>query len=278
MTLLTRTPDEVHEWLGDVEESRQPDMSTAQATNEGDPQRRPSSSPSAQLMNPLAIDAGNYISDGCGRPCKLMQPLRTWLIRGPVHLGTSSNWSFGRRVLSMTCSKLGVQLPAESLHFEGSVYDLEWQSLKVNPRAHANALPSSDYAVYLINAVKFHCGQMFHLFDEEQFMLNFSAFHENLKGTEQISQMWYIHYLLIIALGKAFVARSAHGKIPAGAELFLEAMRMLPEITFFSTDPVEAIEILVCAALYLQCLDFRSAAYNLVSFGTVLNLLWGRSF
>ena len=38
--------------------------------------RRPSDSPSApenaQLMNPLAVDAGNYVSDSSGRPGKFL--------------------------------------------------------------------------------------------------------------------------------------------------------------------------------------------------------------
>lgn len=165
----------------------------------------------------------------------------------------------------MTCDRLGMQLPTENLHFEGSVYNLDWQMLRQTPEPSRHSLPAPDYAVYLINATKFHCGQIFHIFDEEDFMHQFAIFHEDKAGIERVTQRWYIHYLLIMAFGKAFVARNSHDGRPPGANLFLEAMRHLPEITFFSTDSIESIEILICAALYLQCLDFRNAAYNLVS-------------
>lgn len=164
----------------------------------------------------------------------------------------------------MTCDRLGVQLPPEGLHFEGAVYNLEWQVLRQTSEPYTQSLPASDYAVYLINATKFHCGQIFHLFDEEDFMHHFANFHQDKNGIDRVSQLWYTHYLLVLAFGKAFVARNASDGRPPGANFFLEAMRHLPEIILFSTTSIESIEILICAALYLQCLDFRSAAYNLI--------------
>jgi proline utilization trans-activator len=194
-----------------------------------------------------------------------------------VHLGKSSNWSFGRRVLRMTCDRLGVELPTENLHFQGSVYRLDWQVLRHRSEPSAHALPAPDYGIYLINATKFHCGQIFHLFDEEEFMRNFTTFNEHKNGIDRVSQSWYVHYMLVLAFGKAFVARNAQEGRPPGADLFLEAMRHLPEITLFSddsvdTDSIESIEILICAALYLQSLDFRAAAYNLVCFAPTISV------
>lgn len=164
----------------------------------------------------------------------------------------------------MSCEKLGIEVPTEGLHFEGMVYDLDWQILQQSTESPTHLLPSADYAVYLINAVKFHCGQMFHLFDDADFMQHFATFHAENSNVDRVPRLWYIHYLLIIAFGKAFVARTVQGGRPPGADLFLQAMRHLPEITFFATDPLECVEILICSALYLQCLDFRSVAYNLV--------------
>jgi proline utilization trans-activator len=170
----------------------------------------------------------------------------------------------------MTCDRLGVELPTENLHFQGAVYRLDWQSLRHRSEPSFLALPAPDYGMYLINATKFHCGQIFHLFDEEEFMRSFAAFNEHKNGIEHVSQLWYVHYMLVLAFGKAFVARNSHEGRPPGADLFMEAMRHLPEITLFSGDSIDAdslesIEILVCAALYLQSLDFRAAAYNLAS-------------
>lgn len=187
-----------------------------------------------------------------------------------VYLGTSSNWSFGRRVLVMSHERaLGSPLLSDNLLFQSKVYDLGWdgqRSTSSSPDIDPAILPTPDYAIYLINAVKFHCGQMFHLFDEESFMERFTRFHEVSADRSTLMPLWYIHYLLVLAFGKAFLARNNKARRPPGAELFAQAMKLLPDITFLCTDPVESIEILCCAALYLHSLDFRSSAYQLVSF------------
>lgn len=221
-------------------------------------------SPPVRLLNPLAVDSGNYFATNSGRSCELSNACLFLVLTEIDHLGTSSNWSFGLRVLRLACERLGVELPPEGLHFEGQVYDLDWRLLRQTPHLYAHLLPSADHAIYLINAVKFHCGQIFHLFDETSFMQNFALFHEAGNGIKKVPQLWYVHYLLIVAFGKAFVAHSMQDGRPPGAELFLEAMKHLPEITLFNDEPIETIEILICAALYLQCLDFRSLAFNQV--------------
>ena len=200
-----------------------------------------------------------------------------------VYLGTSSTWSFGRRVLAMTHERiLRAPLSSENLLWEGKVYDLGWdgyRSTSSTSRLDPAAPPSPDFAIYLINAVKFHCGQMFHLFDEESFMQHFSQFHDGSTDKSSIPSLWYIHYLLILALGKAFVARRSKGRQPPGGDLFVQAMTLLPDVTFLCIDPVETIEILCCAALYLQSLDFRGSAYRYVSssIGTAICILMGLS-
>ncbi|OQV04959.1 Fungal Zn2-Cys6 binuclear cluster domain-containing protein [Cladophialophora immunda] len=199
-------------------------------------------SPGASLMNPLVLGFPSYFPDTSGRP---------------IYLGTSSNWSFGRRVLAMTHERvMRAPLPPDNLLFEGKSYDLGWdgkRNTSLESPSEGPALPSADFAMYLINAVKFHCGQLFHLFEEDKFMQQFSQFHEN--PTQAPSSLWFIHYLLILAFGKAF---------PPGAELFVHAMKLMPDLAFYSADPIEAIQVLCCAALYLQCLDFRGAAYRII--------------
>ena len=127
-----------------------------------------------------------------------------------------------------------------------------------------DTLPTSDFALFLINAVKFHCGQLFHLFDEQDFMRNFSKYHDR-EHRGDCSDLWHIHYLLILALGKAFVVRVGQDRRPPGANLYVQAMKSLPDTTYLCNDPISSIEILCCAALYLQCLDMRATAYSLVS-------------
>jgi proline utilization trans-activator len=158
----------------------------------------------------------------------------------------------------------GSPLPGDNLLFEGSTYELGWNGSRTSVGFDDIALPTADYALFLINAVKFHCGQLFHLFDEQLFMHHFSKFHENARAEDGSDELWYVHYLMILALGKAFVVRTGKGKRPRGADLFVHGMKLLPDITFLCTKPFQAMEILCCAALYLQCVDMRVAAYTLV--------------
>lgn len=160
-------------------------------------------------------------------------------------------------------------LPSENLLFDGTCYDLGWDEqrcLSCQPNQESVALPSADNARYLINAVQFHCGQLFHLLDEDEFMRCFHSYHED--GSNRQS-LWYIHYLLILAFGKAFVVQTSKDQSrrrPPGADLFVLAMGLLPPAHFFVADQIHLIQILCCAALYLQCLDFRGPAYRIVSY------------
>ncbi|KAF2716138.1 hypothetical protein K431DRAFT_279571 [Polychaeton citri CBS 116435] len=215
--------------------------------------RSPTLSLSNSLMNPLAHGGTAYISDASGTP---------------VYLGTSSNWSFGRRVLAMSHEQiLGSPLPPDDLLYQSETYDLGWDGIRstLNPSdLDPTILPTADYAIYLINAVKFHCGQMFHLFDEESFMASFTHFHSPSADKSQLKPLWHVHYLLVLAFGKSFLTRMGNRRRPAGTELFVQAMKLLPDVIYLYKFPVDAIEILCCAALYLQSLDFRSPAYQLI--------------
>lgn len=208
----------------------------------------------AHLANPLAagnFPEGSYTTDRHGKP---------------FYFGTSSNWSFGRRVHTMAHERVSDSpLAANSLLFEGSTYDLGWDGQKIADQAEAPVLPTLDFALYLINSVKFHCGQLYHLFDEETFMTHFNRFHGTTGSQWSPPVLWYIHYLIILAFGKAFVVRKKTDSRPPGADLFVYAMQMLPHTMYLTANPLDAIEVLSCAALYLQCLDYRTAAYNLVT-------------
>lgn len=226
--------------------------------------------PEANLTNPLDPSSSeswtvDHASKRCKRPAS--QTGISTLTSGTVFLGVSSNWSFGRRILRMVYEKInGTQLPPDSLLFEGSTYDLEWDGQISSTSVDISTLPTSDFALFLINAVKFHCGRLFHMFDEATFMHYFGKFYEDPGNEKNYPRLWYIHFLLILAFGKAFIVRTNKAKRPPGAELFVQAMQLLPNVTFFWSDPIQSIEVLTCIALYLQCLDLRSAAYNVVSY------------
>ena len=182
------------------------------------------------------------------------------------YLGTSSNWSFGRKLLSMAHEHLHRSpLPTNSLLFDGASYDLGWDGMRMEIRLEPPVVPTLDFSIYLINAVKFHAGQLFHLFDEGSFMSILYAFHERPQYQMISHPLWYVHYLLILAFGKAFVVQRSYDNRPSGCEFFIKAMQLLPDISCLTREPMVATEILCCVALYFQALDYRSTAYSFVS-------------
>ncbi|EAU30077.1 conserved hypothetical protein [Aspergillus terreus NIH2624] len=202
----------------------------------------------SELTNPLSTGPSTFMAAESGRI---------------FYLGTSSNWSFSRKVLSLLHVHLyHSPLPTESLLFDESAYDLGWDGSRTAVSLEVPMTPSLDYSIYLINSVKFHAGQLYHLFDEGSFMEALYAFHNQSDHQAAVSQLWYIQYLLLIAFGKAFVVQRNHGNTPAGYEFFLKALQLLPDITRLSREPIIATEVLCCIALYLQSLDFRSSAYG----------------
>ncbi|KAJ4124519.1 hypothetical protein NW754_000217 [Fusarium falciforme] len=110
-----------------------------------------------------------------------------------LFMGTSSNWAFGRRVLTMAHETLtGEPLPIDNLLFDGHVYDLGWDGLKENCSQEEfdfSTLPAREFALYLINSVQFRCGTLFQLYDEDTFMRQFEQFHGNSDENEPMSPL-----------------------------------------------------------------------------------------
>ncbi|KNG82270.1 hypothetical protein ANOM_009869 [Aspergillus nomiae NRRL 13137] len=209
----------------------------------------------APLTNPLAFHITDWVPGPMGTP---------------VFMGTSSSWAFARRVLGMTHEKLtGSSLfpdPANLL-FDDHVYDLKWDGNKANyPQDlfDVSNLPTPEFAKYLISSVKFHCGQLFYLFDEDRFMEKFAVFQQNPVKEARSSPLWFCHYLLILAFGKIFVVQSTRSRVPVGAEHFVQAMQCMPDFNFFDGDPIEMIQVMCCAALYLQSVHSRGPAHRMI--------------
>lgn len=154
---------------------------------------------------------------------------------------------------------------ADSLLFDGTAYMADWQRLKAADLSKELSLPSRDYSLHLIQSVDFHLGSLFHLFDKDTFMLSFQLYHGSSSSFAEHDSVWFVHYLLILAFGKAFLVHKTKSAPYPGAELFVRAQRLLPDMTELCQVPINATEILCCMAMYLQALDFRNSAYNLVS-------------
>ncbi|KZN86679.1 putative transcriptional regulatory protein [Penicillium chrysogenum] len=196
-------------------------------------------------------------------------------------MGTSSGWAFSRRVLGMTHEKLtGTPLfpDPEKLLFDDHVYNLNWDGNRSNYPADVfdvSNLPTADFAEYLISSVKFHCGQLFYLFDDQDFRKKFAIFQKNPAVEARSSPLWFCHYLLLLAFGKTFVLHSSGPQGPAGAEHFIHAMQCMPDFTFYNADPIERIQVMCCAALYLQSIHSRGSAYRMIGHALRLALEYG---
>ncbi|CAG7965789.1 unnamed protein product [Penicillium olsonii] len=193
-------------------------------------------------------------------------------------MGTSSSWSFSRRILGMTHLKLtGAPLlpDLETQLFDSYVYDLKWDGSRANHHDifHVSNLPTADFAKYLISSVKFHCGQLLYLFDEDRFMQKLENFYRDPAKEARASPLWFCHYLFILAFGKIFVLQSSKKEGPAGVEHFLQAMQCMPDLNFFDAEAIEKIQVLCCGALYLHSIHHRLPAYQMI--GNALRVaLW----
>ncbi|KAF2685815.1 hypothetical protein K458DRAFT_18001 [Lentithecium fluviatile CBS 122367] len=207
----------------------------------------PSNTDNTELTNPLLESPSKFMSSSSGRA---------------FYLGTSSNWSFHGQVLGLVHLHVRkTPLPGAELLFDGAAYDLPWDGSRSVSDASTPIIPSIDYAIFLINAVKFHCSQLMHLFDEDEFMLNLHAFYSDTENGSWKGTLWYTQFLLIIAFGKTFVQQKQRSSKPPGIDFFVRALQLLPDTTRLCREPVLGSEILCCIALYLQALDARNAAH-----------------
>lgn len=154
--------------------------------------------------------------------------------------------------------------PEIPLNPDGQAFPFEWTS---NPHAGsltANELPSLDYAIYLINTVKFHVCQLYHLFDEDDFMGGVSHFYDSMltEPTTPRDRIRFAHLLLILAFGKALLVQDVRdGTIP-GLTYFKCAINTMPIVRDLYEDTLTSMELLCTVALYLQALDHRNSAYT----------------
>lgn len=169
------------------------------------------------------------------------------------------------RLLQLTHQTLyNCPYPSGAHHIDSMTYDFGWNGTRHVVIPDVRGLPSLDHALFLIKATDFHTGQMFHLFDERVFMPKLYWFYEDPAGRIHHSGLWFIHFLVLVALGKAFNGSKNTGNTPPGADLFAKAYMMLPDYCYLWKEPCLAGEILCSIALYLQSIDWRTSAHNMV--------------
>lgn len=154
--------------------------------------------------------------------------------------------------------------PNGAHHVDSMTYDFGWNGIRHAIIPNIRGLPSLDHALFLIKATEFHTSPMFHLFDEKTFMAKLYWFYEDPVERVHLSGLWFIHLLVLLALGKAFHGSKGTGNTPPGADLFARAFMLLPDYCYLWKEPCIAGELLSSIALYLQSIDWRTSAHNMV--------------
>ncbi|OQU99952.1 Fungal Zn2-Cys6 binuclear cluster domain-containing protein [Cladophialophora immunda] len=217
--------------------------------------------PSDSITNPLVSHTSTHVRDSVGRY---------------RFLGPSSTWTFSQRVFNLLKDAFPeAQSTPVPLNLDGTAYQLDWTSADRSSPVDTTDLPSMDYTLYLMNAVKFHTCQMFRPFDEEDFTRNLYEFHERGLDKVQSSKLWFIEFLLVIALGKAVVIVVKDPTTAPGSIWFQRAMSIMPDFVGLQREPNLAIQVLCLVALYLISVDWKEAAYGYIGQAVRLCLVEG---
>lgn len=184
-----------------------------------------------------------------------------------VWLAPSSTWSFTARLTLMMAEKLQLETPFSAPSFlNDEIYSLRWTAAPVDDPPDVTGLPPIEHALYLYSTVKFHLGQNYQFLDETTFVQNVEDFyHGNPVQKAAESRLWFVHFLLILAFGQAFLSRPKNPKEPRGAKFFVRAMALLPDPTSLWRDSLLAIEVLALVGLYLYSIYQRESAQLYVS-------------
>lgn len=181
------------------------------------------------------------------------------------YMGPSSSWSFCRRVLAL----LGEQVPEannrppDPWHMDGTLFTLKWRPLPVDETPDLAGLPPMDHGLYLIHTAHFYFGPLFYIIDEVAFIRSLHEFYTNPEERVASMRLWFAQYLLIIAFGKAFLAPNRLPNAPPdGYQYASRAMALMPDMSGMNPNPLQCVETLTLAAIYLQSVDMRISAFQ----------------
>ncbi|EFY88563.1 C6 transcription factor [Metarhizium acridum CQMa 102] len=180
------------------------------------PQSEPQSEPEFRLRTDPFVIPSRTIPN-------FQRNRRQWIWLSPW-----STWSFTVRLMLTLGEKLrpgSPSLPQNVLETE--VYEFPWPSFS-SSEMNISGLPSLNHALYLFTTVKFHLGQTYRLFDEEEFESEIRDFYANAVQNVSHYRVWFIKFLLVLAFGTAFHTSHTTAQQPPGAQFFSRAMALMP--------------------------------------------------
>lgn len=168
--------------------------------------------------------------------------------------------------------------PSIPVDVDGDAYQIDWFNVQNTTNPSRKELPTKDYAVYLVNTVKFHICQIYHLFQEDLLMHKLQVFYDTPGDctTSTIDRLWYVQLLVVLAFGKALLVQNVvRDGLPRGVEYFKLALEILPPTYAFYADPILSVELLGCISLYFQSIDQRNHAYTYLGIAMRIALTQG---
>lgn len=148
------------------------------------------------------------------------------------------------------------QTPSPFLNGEAEAYELDHNG---HALVDLSGLPSLEASMFLLSTVKYRLQPFFYLFDEPDFTSQVHRLYRNPSEYAQANRLQFVHFLVIMALGKS-LSSTAH----AGLNLFNRALKLLPDATQLCLDPILPIEVMCSIAMFLECIDHRCAAFTMV--------------
>lgn len=215
------------------------------------------------IRNPLTSSETFFLVDSSGRQ---------------RYLGSSSSLSFTWQIRFLLKKVMGDDVPINLVpSSEEQTYKMAAATVRSSlfPLAGTDTdMPSRSYPKYLAETALYHLGDIFHVFDRDEFMAKIDAFFDDGSCNRPLSTLWHVQLLqplLAIAFGKLFLRRGASALGPPGATDFLRALTLQNDILYLWADPILKIETLCLTTLYLMSCDMRATAYCMVGTATTLH-------
>ncbi|KAJ6070067.1 hypothetical protein N7499_011954 [Penicillium canescens] len=138
----------------------------------------------------------------------------------------------------------------------------QWPSIKeLVSDAPKLSIPSLEESQHLLDQFLFYLGVSQHFFDPRSFSDNLGLLFQSPETKhQQMNTTWFAEYLLVMAMAKLMDVKHPTSQTP-GAELFAEALKLLPPLHQMGGEGVMAVEILTLIATYLQWCDRKHDAY-----------------
>lgn len=217
-----------------------------------------------------AQDAEDVDDNGIANPLVPERPAFVQESSGQLsYLGHSSPYAFTQQVLQVL-QQASPSNPSPEFFpdFDGSAYKAELHAVLPLGSPDISGLPSKGVALHYLQCVKFRTQPLFYLFDEMDFDSQLKAFYKDAVAHSSANPVWYTHYLVLMAFGKALDAHE-HPKGPwplQAVQYFQRALSRIPDMVYLTNEPLEATEMFCCISFYLQCIDHRRAAISYVSY------------